>query len=425
MSKNGENNDEETWQDEDFLSLSIPADNTGNDSDSPEEDVDEDMDTSTSSEDDPLPPWIEHHDIGLQKAHAATALHNEIVQFVRLMEPMPEEIRQREDLVKRVEELVHRTFDNAQVHVFGSQATGLFLPSSDVDLLVITNEKANDETSQPDRQEDWQKPSGSPLDRFESVLREDWLMELSYLEVIGNTKVPLVKFTHAPTNISVDVCFDQESGPGAAQLMKTYLEALPPLRPLTFVLKYFLSARGLNEPYSGGVGSYLLQLMIVSFLQHRERDAYNYRRPSLNNLGCLLLEFLELYGIGFNYTTTGISVRNDGFYFPKGSSERKEIFWQPSRVFMIGMENPLETTMDVGRSSFRIRVVQGAFAAAYRVLLTYMAVPLQPTSSILASILPPTQEMRQRRFLKRKSKRIANSKASPSNDCVVKRRRMN
>ena len=67
---------------------------------------------------------------------------------------------------------------------------------------------------------------------------------------------------------------------------------MPPLRPLTFILKYFLKARVLNEPYSGGVGSYMLQLLIVSFLQHRERDAVRFGKPGLYNLGCLLVEFL-------------------------------------------------------------------------------------------------------------------------------------
>lgn len=94
------------------------------------------------------------------------------------------------------------------------------------------------------------------------------------------------------------------SGPQAATLMHQYMDALPPLRPLTFVLKYFMASRDLNQPYTGGVGSFMLQMMIVSFLQHRERDAFNNRRPSLYNLGALLVEFFELYSCDFNFITT-------------------------------------------------------------------------------------------------------------------------
>jgi len=206
------------------------------------------------------------------------------------------------------------------------------------------------------------------------------------------------------------------SGPPAAQLMKTYLEALPPLRPLTFVLKYFLAARGLNEPYSGGVGSYLLQLMIVALLQHRERDAVNYRRPSLNNLGSLLLEFLELYGLEFNYMTTGISVRHDGFFFPKGAADRKENFYQANRPFSLSMENPLDTTMDVGKGSFRMQTVQRAFAVAYRMIMAHTAAPAQPAISILATILPPTEEMMERKTLKRARKAKRKQQFNDRND---------
>ena len=36
-----------------------------------------------------------------------------------------------------------------------------------------------------------------------------------------------------------------------------------------------MAAWGLNEPYSGGIGSFMLQMMIVSFLQHQVRFDYN------------------------------------------------------------------------------------------------------------------------------------------------------
>ena len=148
------------------------------------------------------------------------------------------------------------------------------------------------------------------------------------------------------------------------------MDALPPLRPLTFVLKYFMAARGLNQPYTGGVGSFLLQMMIVSFLQHRERDDKINRRLSVPNLGALLLEFFEFFSTDFNFITTGISIRFDGFFFPKGSSDRKTDFWQPQKPFSLAMENPFEISSDVGVSSFRISVVQRSFEVAFKILLS-------------------------------------------------------
>jgi non-canonical poly(A) RNA polymerase PAPD5/7 len=143
----------------------------------------------------------------------------------------------------------------------------------------------------------------------------------------------------------------------------------------------------------------MLQMMIVSFLQHRERHAYNNqdraREGTANtmNLGSMLLEFFELYGMDFNYLTTGISVRSDGFYFPKGAKGKKEFFHQPSRPFSLSIENPFDITADVGKASFRMQLIAKSFETAMRVLLSHTAEPFVPTESILASILPPTEEM--------------------------------
>lgn len=294
--------------------------------------------------------------------------------------------------------------------MFGSQATGLCLPSSDIDIVIHLKDDGQREDKEhaleaiaddsegkgQEEEREWNAlREKSPLETLGEALREEWRGNISYLEVILKTKVPLVKFTYGPTNTSVDVSFLKAAGPEAATLIKTYMDAMPPLRPLIFVLKYFLAARVLNEPYSGGVGSFMLQLMIVSFLQHRERDAFNFGKPGLYNLGCLLLEFFQLYGTQFNYCTTGISVRHDGCYFRKG--ERKEDFVIPSRPFSLAIENPLDINADVGKASFRMSIVQRAFAAAYKVLLAHTSSPVEPVTSILATVIPPTDEMMERK----------------------------
>ena len=391
------------WKSDDFVAFG------DDDEDDEEEDYSErngNQEHTSGSGESGIPPWMMTNTATVPPAshriNSLVDLHNEIADFYDLMSPLPTEIKQREQLVERFKEIAYSAFGKkANVQVFGSQATGLFLPSSDVDLVILlekdeTLEKQKDKKKVEEQEmKEWDASSASPLVRLATALQDEWRDELSYLELIENTRVPLVKFTHT-SGVSFDVCFDQETGPKAALLMKTYMDAMPPLRPLAFVLKYFMESRGLNEPYSGGVGSFMLQLMIVSFLQHRERDGYNFRRPSLYNLGCLLVEFFELYGLDFNYVTTGLSVRHDGFYFPKGAKDRKEHFWQPNRRFSMAIENPLEPTHDVGKPSFRIQVVQRSFELAFKTLLAHLTEPKVPAVSTLASILPPTPEMMQR-----------------------------
>ena len=210
---------------------------------------------------------------------------------------------------------------------------------------------------------------------------------------MANTRVPLVKLTHGPTDTSVDICINQKGGPECAELMNDYLERFPPLRPLCFVMKYFLKVRDLHKPYTGGIGSFAVQLMVLSFLQMRfqylGRDSCD---PLKMNLGSLLLEFFELYGLDFNYVTTGISVREDGCYFPKGSKEKRDMFWNPTKPFQLALENPHDPKSDVGCGSYRIKLIQRVFDVAFRLLLVHVSEPVCPALSILSSILPTERD---------------------------------
>lgn len=443
--KNNEYN-EESWKDDDFLSFSPeietkPSANHNKKQKKSSLDYRSNISRASLQQQPPqhqnipvttsvneLPPWIDpvssstsNHKNGSSYCTyyipPLIKLHNEIVNFAALMSPQEDEILEREKLTIRVKELIIETFggpDKCKVEVFGSQATGLFLPSSDIDLVVLmddadkeqreqTMEQLNSEKDKADfEMKNWDVHEGtSPLTRLGDVLFTKWKDEISFLEVIEKTRIPIVKFTHKATNLSIDICFNQTTGVQAANLMKKFMEAMPPLKPLTFILKYFLVSRDLNEPYSGGIGSFMLQMMIVSFLQHRAREEYSAGRDSgkYTNLGSLLLEFLELYGVDFNYITTAISVRNDGYYFPKGGKGKKEYFWQVQRPNSLAMENPFDITSDVGRASFRMPLIQKSFEVSFRILLAHVSEPLQPTQSVLATILPTTQEMKSRATL--------------------------
>lgn len=57
------------------------------------------------------------------------------------------------------------------------------------------------------------------------------------------------------------------NGVKSAELIKTYMEQFPVLPKLVYVLKQFLLERDLNEVFTGGISSYSLILMCISFLQ--------------------------------------------------------------------------------------------------------------------------------------------------------------
>ncbi|GMH65864.1 hypothetical protein TL16_g04302 [Triparma laevis f. inornata] len=388
------NDDTTNELDNDFLAFPSP---TSSDSDSDSSDC-----STNSTAVDPsspllgLPPWLSS--FPSPTTHPLTRLHNEILQFTRLLSPTTSDLSLRDGLVSEIDSIIQECFDGErETVVFGSMSTGLLLPGSDIDLVCLVKEKeGGEEENVRSKGTDTSILTQSPMRLFADSLHSAWGDSLTYLEVLEHTRIPLVKCTHGPTNISVDVSFDIPNGPIAGKLMRRFLTDLPPLRPLTMVLKQFLKCRNLNEPYKGGVGAFMVQLMVVSFLQQRSREDKTGQRYSNSNLGSLLLDFLELYGLNFNYITTGISVEGGGVYFPKAHDKVFEEFFQMSRPMSLSIENPLEGGMDVGKGSFRIGLIKKAFEVNFKILLSNVTSPVSPPVSILATIIPPEKWMGER-----------------------------
>lgn len=104
--------------------------------------------------------------------------------------------------------------------------------------------------------------------------------------IIARARVPIIKFvtlegkSHVFSlayltkqegigKINVDISLNQGNGVTAGKIINQYLDALPGARQLILIVKYFLSQRSMNEVYTGGLGSYSVICMVISFLQVR------------------------------------------------------------------------------------------------------------------------------------------------------------
>lgn len=130
----------------------------------------------------------------------------------------------------------------------------------------------------------WDQP---PLWTLKKKLVEAGICDENHVKVLDKASVPIVKLTETTSDIKVDVSFNTANGVKSADLICKYKDMYPPLEPLVMVLKQFLLQRDLNEVFTGGISSYSLILMIVSFLQLNERDGHSYR-PDTTNLGMCL-----------------------------------------------------------------------------------------------------------------------------------------
>lgn len=175
--------------------------------------------------------------------------------FCAWIGPTEAELHMRADITARYSNLVTRLYPAAQAAAFGSTRTSLFLPVSDVDLVILGR-----------------APGPDPLNKLASILKASGVArEVNY---ISHARVPIIKFTDRHSNCCVDICLNQHSGISSSRLLSKYLNEMTALRPLVLVLKYFLYQHGYGETYTGGIGSYCIVLMMVSYLQVRRLSRY-------------------------------------------------------------------------------------------------------------------------------------------------------
>nr|CAB3473850.1 unnamed protein product [Digitaria exilis] len=194
-------------------------------------------------------------------------LHKEILDFCDFISPSTEEQSSR----------------TAAVEVFGSFRTGLYLPTSDIDVVIF---KSRVKTPQVG------------LYALAKALSQKGVAKK--IQVIAKARVPIVKFVETKSEIAFDISFDIDGGPQAADFIKDAVKKLPALRPLCMILKVFLHQRELNEVYSGGIGSYALLTMLITHLQ---------------------VKFFDFYGRKLNHWDVGISCNSAKMFFLKSDKE--------------------------------------------------------------------------------------------------------
>lgn len=293
-------------------------------------------------------------------------LHQELVEFNRFVAPSEEEAAARRAAIGRIQDVVRSIWPDASVEVFGSFATGLYLPTSDVDAVIL----------------------GSGCDDIPGGLRAlaNKLSRASLatgLQVIAKARVPIIKFEESESGYAFDVSFDVANGPEAAANVRGLMDGLPPMRPLVTFIKVFLQQRELNEVYSGGLGSYAVLVMVAAFLQtHPSRGRRRSGKevaPLEDNLGVLLVDFFRLFGRSLAHTGVGVSCRRGGSFFSKRSAG----YLNDERPYLLAIEDPNDADNDLGKNSYNASRARMAFDYAY----CRLTAPSAPGESLLHRIV--------------------------------------
>ena len=327
----------------------------------------------------PLPketPWAQvaharHGHRSRPTAAALLRLHEEVLDFWDMSRETPAEAEEASIVLDAMKDALRDAVgEGPELRVFGSRVYGLALPWADWDVTIVKGSRGKIATLQA---------LASALQR-----RPDF----TEVNPILRARVPIVKCRHAATGIELDVSYGEESGCVSAAAVRAFVDQFPALVPLVVVLKHFLSQRGLNVTFKGGIGSFLLTCMVVHHLQmmradtmvhvqgvrdvawaqvalDREREAAGEARHAASdaaaaeaakprsrprsqrvaalpraqlNLGYLLFTFLEYFGRRFRYEHDAIVLVPEPCTISKYDYE----LGVPGRPFLLSLLSPGE-----------------------------------------------------------------------------------
>lgn len=242
----------------------------------------------------------------------------------------------RYDIKYHIEQLAIETFTpahtNVQAHIYGSVATGLALPESDMDIVVTGVNSFGSKDNH-----------GANIGLlYEGILAKFNGKIICKAQKIIHTQVPIIKLSFSLSEyydlrskqepgvlpflnfdamdainpnlkelaVDISICDSFENiehqGIKAAYFVETNLAQYPVLRPVCLMLKKLLVKHELNNPYTGGLGSFSLFLMLYAAYFIEKMNTYETFHSESVHTARLFAWFLAYFGEYFDISSMAI-----------------------------------------------------------------------------------------------------------------------
>ncbi|KAL9607985.1 MAG: hypothetical protein Q9167_007157, partial [Letrouitia subvulpina] len=318
-------------------------------------------------------PWLRH--IQTRTGDGFQRLASEIEAFERYMELSSDEKKASESVIAQVKKIVADILPDSTVQIVGSHRNGLAGPFSDIDFALMMPQL--------------EKP---PMTRGPSAtnVRNRRIRRRALHLILGDlsrsplfhsaeyidARIPIVRAYHVSTGHEIQIQTLPTLGPN---FTLSYLSEFPTLRPLYILLSTFLEQRSFKATFRGGLGSYVIFILIVNALKQIHGG---YARDDVAKHLLYILDFYatsDLYKYGFVVDPPRI--------FPKDqkalSAEEKMMlptdpvmssFYKmqplnPRQPYLLCLQNPANPAEDVGTKAYSIKHIQKTFAKARNALL--------------------------------------------------------
>jgi len=184
-----------------------------------------------------------------------------------------------------------------------------------------------------------------------------------HLNIIKNAKVPVVKCNDLRYNIDLDISINKLNGIFQVREVLKAMKTYPEIKYLYLTMKFFLKIRNLNDTYGGGIGSYLLFCMMLTYLRELRKDYFKADKIiqlSKMSIGEHLVCLLEFYAIKFDFKNYQIRMTRGG------SIEKKDTY-----KYSFSLISPADPNQDIGSSAFKVKELFGTFRNRFYFLTHY------------------------------------------------------
>lgn len=282
-------------------------------------------------------PLQNHETVGLQ-------LSREILMFALYFSPSTFEEKQRSTALDKLRKTAGSLWADARISVFGSVATGVFLPNADIDVVLFSRFLSTTRLR-------------SEMFRFARRLDARCCSQTKTCEVVSHARVPIIKYVDANSRIPIDVSFEQRSGLVSVKTVKSWLKEEPALKLLVMVVRRFLRVYDLHEVFHGGIGGFATICMVHAFL--RNHSTFGDKQfEAVRNVGVLLLEFFTFYGTQFDNLNNAVVCT--------GNCEPKRV--KPVENSGIMIIDPNDANNNISKGSRNYASVKQCFAKAADIL---------------------------------------------------------
>ncbi|KAH0285797.1 hypothetical protein M436DRAFT_49763 [Aureobasidium namibiae CBS 147.97] len=338
-------------------------------------------------------------------------LDAELLNFAQWMETTPAENAARAKLSETLLDLIKQVDPALQVETFGSQATGLSMPNSDIDIRIVDpavdNHPYQGDSEDKEAKRAWAIETSRlrksimifHLRDIQSALAKH--KDFEKIESNESAFVPLIKAVHKHTGLKIQIVASKDTS-ASRDAIKKYLAEYSTLEPVFMVLKTTLHLRNLSDPWYGGVGSYTLFMMCVAALKHSDAQQQEKQEQEQNSNNALYHslkqrslshDFLHTLNFWGNIDTTKVAVSVDPFavFAKKVRQDWRDLIARKTdkslfarhhlavphakKPYILHLQDPAEPYNNLGRSALAIKDIQATFSKLYDDLLWEMQDP--------------------------------------------------